>query len=99
MIGPISGKVTAATVAASATTLVCSILAPHVFPGGIPSDIQGLVETGVTAVVTFASGYAARHGIVTVVEHEAAKLATAPVVKAVEAAAAPILAPVPPVGG
>jgi hypothetical protein len=96
---PISGKVTASTVAASATTLVFSILAPHVFPHGVPSDIQGLAETTITAGITFVSGYLARHGIVQAVEREAEKVATPAVVKAVEAAAAPVLAPVPPVGG
>jgi hypothetical protein len=104
-IGPISGKVTASTVAASATTLVCSILAPHVFHGQVTPDIQGLIETVITAGITFASGYAARHGIVSVVEKDVAKLAAAPVLKAVEAVAltpagpASASAPVPPIGG
>lgn len=59
----ISGKVTASTVAASVTTVVSGILAPHVFWTSVPSDVRGLVEGGVTAVITFASGYLAKHGI------------------------------------
>jgi hypothetical protein len=59
----ISGKVAASTVAASVSTVVAGIIAPHVFPAGTPSDIVGLFEAGVTAVVTFVSGYMARHGI------------------------------------
>jgi hypothetical protein len=90
-MAPISGKVTASTVAASGSTLVLSILAPHVFPHGVPSDIQGLVASVVTAAVTFASGYLARHGVSQAVEREAEKV-TAPVLKAVEAL------PVPPAG-
>jgi hypothetical protein len=59
----ISGKVTASTVAASVTTVVSGILAPHVFWRSVPSDVRGLVEAGVTAVVTFGAGYLARHGV------------------------------------
>lgn len=59
----ISGKVTASTVAAAGTTIVAGILAPHVFWPNVPSDVQGLVEGGITAVVTFVSGYMAKHGI------------------------------------
>jgi hypothetical protein len=77
---PISGKVTASTVAASGTTLVCSILAPHVFHGQLSPDLQGLIETIVTAGITFASGYMARHGIVAAVAKD---------VQAVESAVAP----------
>lgn len=65
----ISGKVTASTVAASVTTVISGIIAPHVFQHGVPSDVRGLVEGGVTGVITFAAGYLARHGI------DAAKLA------------------------
>jgi ABC-type Fe3+-siderophore transport system permease subunit len=59
----ISGKVTASTVAAAGTTIVAGILAPHVFQLSVPSDVRGLIEGGVTAVVTFASGYLAKHGV------------------------------------
>lgn len=59
----ISGKVTASTVAASLTTVVSGILAPHVFWQSVPSDVRGLVEAGVTALITFACGYLAKHGI------------------------------------
>jgi ABC-type Fe3+-siderophore transport system permease subunit len=59
----ISGKVTASTVAAAGTTIVAGIIAPHVFQHSVPSDVRGLIEGGVTAVITFVSGYLARHGI------------------------------------
>jgi ABC-type Fe3+-siderophore transport system permease subunit len=59
----ISGKVTASTVAAAGTTIVAGIIAPHVFSHSVPSDVRGLIEGGVTAVLTFVSGYLARHGI------------------------------------
>ena len=59
----ISGKVTASTVAAAGTTIVAGILAPHVFQSNVPSDVRGLIEGGVTAAITFASGYLAKHGI------------------------------------
>lgn len=59
----ISGKVTASTVAASLTTVVSGILAPHIFWTSVPDDVKGLVEAGVTAVITFASGYLAKHGV------------------------------------
>lgn len=59
----ISGKVTASTVAATATTIVAGIVAPHVFSHSVPSDVRGLIEGGVTAVLTFVSGYLAKHGI------------------------------------
>jgi hypothetical protein len=72
----ISGKVTASTVAAAAVTVVSGILAPHVFWSSVPSDVRGLVEAGVTAVVTFASGYLARHGVdAGAVEHDVESLA------------------------
>jgi hypothetical protein len=60
---PVSGKVKAATVAASVTTVITGILAPHVFWQSVPSDVQGLVEGGVTGVITFAFGWLAKHGI------------------------------------
>lgn len=59
----ISGKVTASTVAASLTTVISGILAPHVFSHGVPSDVRGLIEGGTTAVITFVAGYLAKHGI------------------------------------
>jgi hypothetical protein len=59
----ISGKVTASTVAAAGSTIIAGILAPHVFTHQVPSDVRGLIEGGVTAAVTFVSGYLARHGI------------------------------------
>jgi len=66
----ISGKVTAATVATGITTLVFSILAPHLGAGQIDPDVQGLVEAIVTAAVTFAAGYMAKHRVVETVERE-----------------------------
>jgi hypothetical protein len=72
----ISGKVIASTVGAAATTVVSGILAPHVFWPSVQPDVRGLVEAGVTAVVTFASGYLARHGIdAQAVEHDVEALA------------------------
>jgi hypothetical protein len=59
----ISGKVTASTVAAAGTTIVAGILAPHVFSHNVPSDVRGLVQGGVTAALTFVSGYLAKHGV------------------------------------
>lgn len=59
----ISGKVSASTVAATLTTVITGILAPHVFSKGVPSDVRGLVEGGLTAGITFVSGYLAKHGI------------------------------------
>lgn len=59
----ISGKVTASTVAASVTTVISGILAPHVFTHSVPSDVRGLIEGGTTAVITFVAGYLAKHGI------------------------------------
>lgn len=63
MIGPISGKVTSATVATGISTLVFSILAPHIVHGTISPDIEGLVQAVITAAVTFAAGYMAKHGV------------------------------------
>jgi hypothetical protein len=60
---PISGKVKAATVAASVTTVITGILAPHVFWQSVPSDVRGLVEAGVTGAITFGFGWLAKHGI------------------------------------
>lgn len=59
----ISGKVTASTVAASVTTVISGIIAPHVFTHSVPSDVRGLIEGGATAVITFGAGYLAKHGI------------------------------------
>lgn len=60
---PVSGKVSAAAVAATMTSLVSGIVAPHVFRNGTPSDVIGLAQAGITAMVTFGAGYLARHGI------------------------------------
>jgi hypothetical protein len=59
----ISGKVKASTVAASVTTVITGILAPHVFQHSVPSDVRGLIEGGVTGVITFGFGWLAKHGI------------------------------------
>jgi hypothetical protein len=59
----ISGKVKASTVAASVTTVITGILAPHVFRHSVPSDVRGLIEGGVTGAVTFGFGWLAKHGI------------------------------------
>jgi hypothetical protein len=59
----ISGKVKASTVAASVTTVITGIIAPHVFGHQTPSDVRGLIEAGVTGVVTFGFGWLAKHGI------------------------------------
>jgi hypothetical protein len=88
--------VAASTVAASGTTMVCSILAPYIFHGQVPADIQGLVESAITAAVTFGAGYFARH-VVPAVEHDAEQLLTRAVAKPVAPAPAPVV--VPPVGG
>lgn len=56
-----SPKVTAATVAASAASVVGGIVGPYVFPSGTPADVKGLWLAGVTAAVTFASGYVTKH--------------------------------------
>lgn len=103
----ISGKVTASTVAASVTTVVSGILAPHVFGHQTPSDVRGLIEGGVTAAVTFVAGYLARHGVdpVKLAEDSAAVasdlgvpfMALSEAVEPVEPAAepAPVAAPLP----
>jgi hypothetical protein len=103
-VAPISGKVTAATVAASFSTLVFSTVAPHIFHGQVSPDLQGLVESAVAAAVTFSAGYLARHGVaVQTVASDAmavAKAVPVPVVKAVEHEVehvAPFLAPPAPV--
>lgn len=67
----ISPKVSAATVAASLSTVIIGIVGPHAFPHGTPADIQGLIGAAVTAVVTFASGYLARHDTAAVAEVKA----------------------------
>jgi hypothetical protein len=59
----ISGKVKASTVAASVTTVITGILAPHVFHHSVPSDVRGLIEGGVTGAITFGFGWLAKHGI------------------------------------
>lgn len=56
----VSPKVSAATVGAAFTTIVAGIVGPHVFPSSTASDVQGLVEAAVTALVTFGSGWFAR---------------------------------------
>ncbi|MDH6108854.1 hypothetical protein P3T36_002985 [Kitasatospora sp. MAP12-15] len=70
MIGPISGKVTASTVATGISTLVFSIVAPHIWHGTITPDIEGLIESVITAAVTFVAGYVAKHGIAAAVERD-----------------------------
>ena len=73
----ISGKVSAATVAASTVAVVGGIVGPHIFPNGTPSDVKGLSLGVVTAAVTFVSGYLAKHGIdAKAVEADASALAT-----------------------
>ena len=73
----ISGKVSAATVAASAVAVVGGIVGPHVFPNGTPADVKGLSLGVVTAAVTFVSGYLAKHGIdAKAVEADASALAS-----------------------
>ncbi|WBP87033.1 hypothetical protein [Kitasatospora cathayae] len=89
--GPISGKVTASTVAAAGTTMVCNILGPYVFHGQVPNDIQGLIDSGIAAAVTFAAGYMARH-VVPAVE----KTVGGPVVRAVESEAMKLVRPAAP---
>jgi hypothetical protein len=59
----ISGKVKASTVAASLTTIVSGILAPHVFWSNTPADIQGLILGTITGAITFGCGWLAKHGI------------------------------------
>lgn len=66
----ISGKVTAATVATGITTLVFSIVAPHLGAGQISPDVEGLVESVVTAAVTFGAGYLAKHRVVETIEKD-----------------------------
>lgn len=56
-----SPKISAATVAAGASTVVGGIVGPYVFPSGVPTDVQGLWLAAFTAAVTFASGYLTRH--------------------------------------
>ncbi|WP_280695864.1 hypothetical protein [Kitasatospora sp. GP82] len=105
---------TAATVAAAGTTMVCNILGPYVFHGQVPNDIQGLIDSTIAAAVTFGAGYLARH-VVPTVEHEAEKIVSASAVKAVASevtklanipaatvgvpSSAVAQAPIPPVGG
>jgi hypothetical protein len=100
----ISGKVSAASVGAAAATLVSDIVARHAFHGQVPGDVLALVGASVTAAVTFACGYMARHVPITVqrVAEDVASSAVAEFVDpaplaATESVAAP--APVPPVGG
>jgi hypothetical protein len=56
----ISGKVTAATVAASLTSVAFSGLAPHIAVSG---DVKSLAGGLATALVTFGAGYFAKHGV------------------------------------
>lgn len=58
----ISGKVTASTSAATVSTVVVGILAAH-FWKSAPADVTILVETLITAGVTFGAGFMAKHGI------------------------------------
>ena len=80
----VSSKVTASTVAASLSTLVFTILAPHLGASGLPGDVVGLIQAAVAALVTFAAGYLARE--VAALEKDV----PAPVVQAVKAVVADI---------
>lgn len=56
----VSPKVSAATVGAAFATMVVGILGVHVFPHGMPLDVQGLVTSALTAASTFGAGWFAR---------------------------------------
>jgi uncharacterized membrane protein YfcA len=58
---PIETKVTAATIAAAATTFALWLLSTYVFAGDVPAPVAGLVAVAVPGAVTFAAGYSARH--------------------------------------
>jgi len=77
-IGPISGKVTASTVATGVSTLVFSIVAPHLIHGQLDPDIQGLIESVITAAVTFGAGYLAKHGITAAIAKDVSAVLSAP---------------------
>jgi hypothetical protein len=95
----ISGKVSAASVGAAGATLVSDILARHAFHGQVPGDVLALVGASVTAAVTFACGYLAKHVPITV-QHVAEDVASSAIAEYVDPApVAEPAAPVPPVGG
>lgn len=94
----ISGKVSAASVGAAGATLVSDIIARHAFHGQVPGDVLALVGASVTAAVTFACGYLAKHVPITV-QKVAEDVATSAIAEYVDPAPAAEDAPVPPVGG
>ena len=89
-----SGKVSAASVGAAASTLVADIVARHI-GHPVPSDIMALVGAGITAGVTFVCGYLARHVPAAVVTEVTDFAATALAQVADEPVAKPAEVPAP----
>jgi hypothetical protein len=54
-------KVTAATTAAGAASLLLWVLSAYVFHGTVPAEVQGMVGALVTTAATFTAGWLARH--------------------------------------
>jgi hypothetical protein len=62
----VSAKVTNATVGASVSTMILGILGPHIYPSNLAPDVAGLVNAGVTALVTLGAGWLTRDVLPTV---------------------------------
>lgn len=57
----IETKVKAATTAAAVTGFVVWLLATYVFKGTVPAPVSAVVAVLIPAVVTFVTGYLAKH--------------------------------------
>jgi hypothetical protein len=61
LIHVVEAKVKAATTAATATSLVVSVLGLSVFHGVVPDWVTAVVGTAATGGLTFTAGFLARH--------------------------------------
>ncbi len=57
---PVSGKVSAATVAAAVASLIVTTIAAHVSVG-LPADVLRIAEALLTSAITFGAGWLAKH--------------------------------------
>lgn len=64
MAAPIERKVVASTAGAVIAAFLLWVLDTYVFTGtGVPEQVEGLIQLLVLGLVTFASGWAAKHTV------------------------------------
>lgn len=61
--GPIEGKVTASVAGSAVSTIVCWILTNYLIGVPLPSDVELAITMVIVALVTFLSGYMAKHTV------------------------------------